>query len=214
MSRLRILTASEQVADHLRSEIGSGRWSGSMPGADLLSRELGVGRNTVDAALLQLEKEGILRNSGVGRRRVVVADEIVRRGGLRVRILSYSARDQTDSVMRDIQHLLQAGGHSAELSRSSLLDLRMDARRVAAHVERHPADAWVVYGGSREILAWFAGSGFPAYALFGRMRGLPIAGVKPDKIPRNGRPSAGWWNSATDGSPGSSVPNALSPSSG
>lgn len=183
MARFRILTASEQVAAHLSSEIKAGRWPGCMPGADLLTRELGVGRNTIDAALLHLEKEGMLRNCGAGRRRMVVAHGNAKRGPLRIRILSYGVRDQTDVVMHDLHYRLEAEGHSAEFSSKSMLNLKMDARRVAAHVERDPADAWVVYGGSREILAWFAESPVPTYALVGRMRGLHIAGVKPDKIP-------------------------------
>lgn len=154
-----------------------------MPGADVLTRELGVGRNTIDAALLQLEREGMLRNCGVGRRRMVVAREIAKSGRLRVRILSYGVRDQTDVVIQDLHYRLGAGGHSVEFSGKSLLDLRMDPRRVAAHVQRNPADAWVVYGGSKEVLAWFAENPVPAYALVGRMRGVPVAGVKPDKVP-------------------------------
>ena len=183
MERFRILSASEQVAAHLRSELMSGRWQRFMPGADLLTRELGVGRNTIDAALLQLEKEGMLQNCGAGRRRMVVARENAKRGPLRVKILCYGVRDQTDLVMQELHYRLGAGGHSAEFSGKSLLNLKMDVRRVAAHVERDPADAWVVYGGSREILAWFAENPVPAFAVAGRMRGLPIAGVKPDKIP-------------------------------
>jgi DNA-binding LacI/PurR family transcriptional regulator len=154
-----------------------------MPGADVLTRELGVGRNTVDAALIQLEREGMLRNCGAGRRRRVVAREVAGRGSLRVRILSYSVRDQTDVVIQDLHYRLGAGGHAVRFSGKTLQDLKMDARRVAAHVEREPADAWVVYGASKEILAWFAEGPVPAYALVGRMRGVAIAGVKPDKGP-------------------------------
>lgn len=35
-----------------------------MPGGDRLARDLGIGRNTIDAALLQLEKEGLLVRLG------------------------------------------------------------------------------------------------------------------------------------------------------
>ncbi len=135
MARFRILTASDQVAAHLSSEIKAGRWPEFMPGADLLTRELGVGRNTIDAALLHLEKEGMLRNCGAGRRRMVVTQENAKRGPLRVRILSYGVRDQTDVVMHDLHYRLEAEGHSAEFSSKSMLNLKMDARRVAAHVE-------------------------------------------------------------------------------
>ena len=51
MSQLRILTASEQVAQHLRDELRRGTWTGVMPGEDRLMARLGVGRNTIQAAL-------------------------------------------------------------------------------------------------------------------------------------------------------------------
>jgi DNA-binding LacI/PurR family transcriptional regulator len=48
-------------------------------------------------------------------------------------------------------------------------------------VEQAEADAWIISSGSREILEWFASQAKPAFALFGRRRGLPIAGIGPDK---------------------------------
>ena len=41
-------------------------------------------------------------------------------------------------------------------------------------------DAWVIIAGSREVLEWFVEQQIPAFALFGRRDGLPIAGVGPD----------------------------------
>ena len=54
--------------------------------------------------------------------------------------------------------------------------------RVARLVRRTEADAWVVGAGSREVLEWFAAQPVPVLALFGRRRGLPIAGVGPDQV--------------------------------
>jgi LacI family transcriptional regulator len=48
-------------------------------------------------------------------------------------------------------------------------------------VEGIEADAWVVCGGPRELLEWFAARDTPAFALFGRRGGLPLAGTGPDK---------------------------------
>jgi DNA-binding LacI/PurR family transcriptional regulator len=59
----------------------------------------------------------------------------------------------------------------------------MDVKRVSRMVARTEADAWVVGAGSREVLEWFAKQKTPAFALFGRMEGLPIAGTKPDHVP-------------------------------
>jgi DNA-binding LacI/PurR family transcriptional regulator len=61
--------------------------------------------------------------------------------------------------------------------------MRMKVARVARLVASTAADAWVVTGGSREVLEWFAARAVPAFALFGRRRGLPLAGAGPDKPP-------------------------------
>jgi DNA-binding LacI/PurR family transcriptional regulator/DNA-binding transcriptional regulator YhcF (GntR family) len=182
MERLRILSASEQVAEHLRRELMGGRWSHFMPGADLLARELGAGRNTIDAALLQLVKEGILESGGAGRKRRVLAHGSSVAESLDIRILSYSVREFTEAVIQDAIKLIGAAGHTVKFADKTLMEMKMDVRRVAAHVSNQPADAWVVYAGSREILEWFSESAVPAFALAGRMKGIAIAGVKPDKI--------------------------------
>ena len=72
---LHFLSHAQQLAKHLRSEILQGKWSGSMPGILLLEKELGVNRNTIDAALKLLEKEGLLKGQGAGRKRRIVLQE-------------------------------------------------------------------------------------------------------------------------------------------
>jgi LacI family transcriptional regulator len=59
----------------------------------------------------------------------------------------------------------------------------MKVPRVRHLVAGTEADAWVVTAGSGEVLAWFTRQGIPAFALFGRRRGLEIASVGPDKPP-------------------------------
>jgi LacI family transcriptional regulator len=59
----------------------------------------------------------------------------------------------------------------------------MDVRRIARMVEAGETDAWVVVGGAREVLEWFAARETPVLALFGRRRGVPVASVGPDKPP-------------------------------
>jgi DNA-binding GntR family transcriptional regulator len=66
---LKTLTFAEQVAVHLREELKRGRWTESMPGRDRLASELGVNSVTVERALKMLEREGVLKSQGVGRRR-------------------------------------------------------------------------------------------------------------------------------------------------
>jgi DNA-binding LacI/PurR family transcriptional regulator len=182
MSPLRVSNASEQVAAHLRGEIAKRTWSELMPGGDRLARDLGVGRNTIDAALLQLEKEGLLVPQGAGRRRKILRLGEPAERQLQVRVLPYDSEGRSNHALNEVVHSFRAAGHAAEFAGQSLIGLKMDARRVARFVSSTPADAWVVVGGSQEVLTAFAKGPVPTFALMGRMRGLPIAGVKPDKV--------------------------------
>jgi len=184
MSSLRIWTAAEQVAAHLRAEITSGRLGGIMPGVLRLEAGLGVNRNTLEAALRLLEHEGLLAPQGAGRRRRIEAPASgASARPLRVAILVYEAADRKIDYMVDLKHELEVAGQVAFYAEKPLLELRMEVKRIARMVARTEADAWVVMAGSREVLEWFPGQGIPVFALFGRLRAVPVAGVGPDKPP-------------------------------
>lgn len=184
MSQFRVLTASEQVAAHLRSELSRGTWIGVMPGEDRLMARLSVGRNTVKAALRQLEEEGLLVGKGAGhQRRIVLPEGEPEARPLRVRILLYESVDRGVPYYVELLGRLQEAGFAANFARKSLHDLGMKADRVARFVAQTPVDAWVVGSGSREVLEWFANQPIPAIAMFGRFSGLPIAAAAARKIP-------------------------------
>jgi DNA-binding GntR family transcriptional regulator len=75
MDSLTVLSAVEQVAEHLRAELLRGGWSGTMPGVNPLVAALGVNHKTVEAALRMLEDEGLLVNQGRGRQRRIALPE-------------------------------------------------------------------------------------------------------------------------------------------
>ena len=182
MSRLVILSAAAQVANHLRGELMRGAWGGRIPGGDRLAAELGVGCNTVEAALQLLEKEGLLANQGRGRGRRIVQPA----GGpaarqIRVAILCAEATNRRLDYMIEIQHQLAAAGYRVQPAPRSMMELGMNAPRIVRMVEATEADAWVVIAGSLEVLEWFAAREIPAFAVFGRRRGLALAGAGPDK---------------------------------
>ncbi len=83
----------------------------------------------------------------------------------------------------ELLHLLNKAGHNASFAHRNLLELGMNPSRVARLVNQTEADAWVVSAGSLEVLEWFSTQAVSAFALFGRLQGLPIAGIKPDKAP-------------------------------
>lgn len=183
MDAINVLSAAEQVAEHLRNELLRGALSGSMPGAHPLAEELGVNHKTVKAALQLLEKKGLLVGQGAGRRRKIVLPEDHAPVALRVALLVFDFPAWGADYMIELKHQLEVAGHVPVFTDKTLEDLGMDAERVARFVKKTGADAWVVSAGTSEVLQWFLQQKIPAFAIFGRQRQLKIAGVGPDKIP-------------------------------
>ena len=102
---------------------------------------------------------------------------------MRIALLDYEPLARTEGYMVELQHLLAAAGHAAFFTEKSLVELRMDVARIGRLVRQTKADAWVIGAGSREVLEWFCAQPMPAFALFGRREGLPIAAIGPDKQP-------------------------------
>lgn len=172
------------MAAHLREGLLQGRWSGLLPGRKRLAAELGVSGKIVEAALGLLEREGLLAGQGPRRRRGIVMPEgATKPRPLRVAFLLHSASDTQVHYIVGLQHLLIEAGHHVVFAPHSLSDLRMDVPRVAKMVGKIETDAWVVVGGSLEVLRWLAAQATPAMALFGRRRTVSIAGTGPEHLP-------------------------------
>jgi DNA-binding LacI/PurR family transcriptional regulator len=178
------VSTAKQLADHLCEELALGRWHGKMPGVIKLACELGVSRDSVEAALVELEQRGLLLSQGRGKRRNIVAGGIEKRKRvLRVAFLLYEASDAQVHYMVELRHLLNDAGHYVVVAPRNLVDLQMNVSRIAKVVAKTEADAWVVISASREVLDWFAAQPTPALALFGRARAVPISAVGPDHLP-------------------------------
>lgn len=184
MNPFRTLTIPAQVADHLRREVEEGRLQGMMPGVLRLERQTGVNRKTVEAALRILEADGLLEAQGVGKRRRIVPSVGTRADkSLRVTLLLFERQERGADFVLETEHQLAEAGHRVNHAPRTLMDLEMNVEKLARMVARTEADAWVVFSGSREVLAWFASQGIPVMAVFGRRRTLPVASVGADKIP-------------------------------
>ena len=184
MSALRILSISEQIAAHLRGEIARGRWSGMMPGRKELAMHYEVGITSMEEALRELEKEGVIASQGAGRmRRITGSARGIHQRQLRIAILGYERSNLRNQIFSEAVHVLREAGHDAFFTRSSLSDLGMDIRRVAGLVGKTDADAWIACAPPRQVAEWFASLSKPSFSWFGRRRGVPIASVGPDKGP-------------------------------
>lgn len=183
MSELFVLTAAQQVAAHLRKELVRGMWTGLMPGSDRLAAELGVGRDTAEAALRELEREGWLINQGRRRGRRIMLPKNHAPPGLRVGILFYEKGTETDDLFIRFQNRLNAAGHTVVHAPKNLTDIRGNTRRLARMIKETHADAWVVIAGSVGVLKYFEQRQVPVFALFGFMDQLGIAGIGLNLVP-------------------------------
>ena len=182
MSPSSFSNVTDQVVEVLRDGMLGGRWRGTLPGRDQLAGELGVSHTTMEAAMRRLAKEGMLVSQGTGkRRRIVLPEGDFQPRHFRVRFLAYESVDRTAPHVIDLLDRLNRNGFTPKLAAKTLLDLKMDAKRVARFVQSVPADAWIVAAGSREVLQWFCDQPVPAYAYFGVKSGLPIAGCAVTK---------------------------------
>ena len=154
-----------------------------MPGGDRLAVELGVNRKTTEAALRQLEWEGLLVRQGPRRRRRIAPTEGEASRRLRVALLLLERSDRHLEYIIELQHKLVEAGHAVIFPAKTLAELGMDVARIKRVVQQTPAEAWVLGAAAYEVLEWFCAQPVPAFALFGHREGLPIAGTGPSKAP-------------------------------
>lgn len=183
MKPFRSRSTVEQLAEHLRHEIGSGAWGDAMPGVAKLSLGLGVGTRTVVSALEILKHEGLLEGDGERKKCRIVARGARKPVGLRIRILHYESADEHDEHMIALRFRLEEAGHHVAVAPKTLSELKFEVKRVARMVEKTEGDAWVVRSGPRPVLEWFAARPVPAFAVFGRETGIPMASVTTLKSP-------------------------------
>ena len=167
----------------MREDVLLGLPGRSMPGVNQLAGTSGVSPKTVIGAMTQLEREGLLQGQGPRRRRMVVPPDRVAGRRMGVAILDYESPVPSAGYLLELRHLLEHAGHAGSFAGKSLQELGMDVRRVARLVAKTGPDAWVVCAGSGEVLEWFAAQPVPAFALFGRRRNVPLAGVGPNHLP-------------------------------
>jgi len=184
MENLHILSAPEQVAEHLRRGISEGLFGEWMTGEGVLSRDLGLDAKIIGRALRLLEEEGLLENLGPRRRRRIVVEGPVRigRGGpLRIAMFGGAAGHRKSHFLGDLPYRLSAAGHQAFYAKHSTVELGTNLRRLERMVNESNADAWIVFAGTRELIEWFANHHKPVISVWGRHHDLRIASAEPDR---------------------------------
>ena len=173
-----------QVSDFLSDLLKHGNWIDEMPGAASLAAELGVNHKTVEVALEELEREGLLKKQGRGKPRKILTPKYGKKlNSLNIGILHFDQTSFFTGYYAEIQYRLQQEGHEVLHSPRTICELQHDCRKVARMVSKCQVDAWIVPGANQEILEWFAKQELPVFALAGRFIELSIPGIAPNKIP-------------------------------
>jgi len=187
MKSLRRVSVIEQTAMHLRERLLAGHWQEELPGVIRLAQEFQVSKNTVRAALRQLEQEGLLAANGQNGRAILTAEKtdcgkrVIRIGLLpRKRLADEVAYVQ--SLKSELQRELEAAGYECVHPRKSQAELGHNVSRIASMVRSMRVDMWVVSAGTEELLQWFAAQPIPVLAFGGRCLNVPIASVGIDVI--------------------------------
>lgn len=180
MKPFRPISTSDQLAQHLREEIQSGRLSGSMPGIKQLVQTLGVNSVATSKALKQLEHEGLLISQGRRRKRLISTTGHLTNSSLRIGFLHYDAHNELrhDSLL--VRQALVDAGHTPVMPPKTMSDLGMNTDRITRMAQSIEVDAWVVYAGPAELLEWFANGNKPAFAINGRFNdvSMPAMGIR------------------------------------
>ena len=184
MKSLHLLSRPEQVAEHIRHEIFARTWVEMMPGSDALAKELGVNHKHVEAAFVQLEREGLLIGQGPRRRRLIApSGDSGSKPALRIGILCFDRADRKRDYLIDLQHRLQLEGYVVTISPRSICELHADVNSILQVMRGCTSDAWIVIAPGRELSEALCELPFPVFAFAGRAKGLPMPWVAPGKVP-------------------------------
>jgi DNA-binding LacI/PurR family transcriptional regulator len=176
-------TFVDQVAVSLREGLRQGRWTGTMPGRDRLAQELGVNGRTVDRALVQLEREGLLTSQGTGRPRRITKSRRKSQAQMRISAILYEQVDSQSDLIVELRQQMRSAGYDLHFAPRTLVELKHDPQRVLKLVEENPGNAWIIQAASRPVLEALSQSSHHVFSLFGAMTGLPLAGAGVDMVP-------------------------------
>lgn len=141
----------------------------SMPGERTLASRLQVGRDTLRAALLELEEQGWISASAQGKRRKILKREKEKaqdKRSYRIGFLSPRALEKLPAAMLleldHVREMLAAQGISIELHSPSVFNSISPQKRLSDLVATMQCDAWVLYQTPERIQQWFRDSGIPS----------------------------------------------------
>ncbi|MCG8601538.1 MAG: substrate-binding domain-containing protein [Verrucomicrobiales bacterium] len=160
-----------ETARALREGIQSGTWGEYLPGERELCSHLQVSRPTLRSALLELQKDGILRAESRRRRRIIAAGGNPNEkpqtgviGAISPRPLSLMPQSAI-IVIDGLRTAWERAGLRFEIVVDPLCYSRKPDRALERLVAATRADAWVMFGSREPMQRWFSSKNLSSLVL-------------------------------------------------
>lgn len=189
--KTRPMSRAEQAAKRVNQLVMDGSLGPDLPSVETLAEACGVSPVTMRQGLRILERDGLIRNPGPGRRRTVeTASKPPAKGrALQVAMLTSFGRQSMDVGFRKVLDVLESElfsmGHRFFILPITQQDLGYDARRIIKRMEKEKADLWLVESAQAEVLRWFASRPQPVFAIGGQhleVPGIAAAGSSTEPV--------------------------------
>ncbi|MDG2122143.1 MAG: GntR family transcriptional regulator, partial [Verrucomicrobiales bacterium] len=173
----------------LREAIAVGRWSGLLPGERKLCQQMQVGRDTLRAAVLQLEREGLVSSGEAGKQRKILnagAGPSLAAGlsaGVIAFLSPHRLEQFSDSLLVEVDVLrerLAGSGYRLEVvTGSKVFTQSQPAKALLKLTADYAAEAWILHRTTAPMQRWFAEKGPPSL-LHGQPQGVQLPAVDID----------------------------------
>ena len=175
----------------LRNAILSGSWTGVLPGERKLCQRMQVGRDTVRAAIQQIEREGLVAPCEPGRQRRITAPK--RRAnkahpspvGVVAFLTPHRMEKLSEPLLLEVDVLrdrLAGSGYRLEIvTNHKVFTLARPGKTLEKLTTELSADAWVLHQTTAPMQSWFATKGLPCL-VHGQPQGVDLPFVDIDYV--------------------------------
>ena len=178
-------TRAVEVAFFLRECLIKGTWPRYLPGEMELARQLQVGRNTLRAALAQLENEGLIKTQ-MGRRREVTGCSLkVSEPSLQTALLLLSSPPHTLASstllwMETLRLRLQGAGWHLQMKVVSAAFRQNPTQTLETLATEHPHAVWILHRSTLAMQRWFENQGIKTVIAGSQHAGISLPQVDTD----------------------------------